>query len=186
MKNKKSIFIYLGMGFCFLTAAILTPGQQPITPESPGKLSKVHGDLSGPDNCTKCHSPAKKIEPTRCLSCHKELDRRIKAGTGFHRDKTEDCDGCHSEHNGENHKLVELHPADFDHSETGYSLTGAHREIKACERCHNSKNSPPGKHSRTFLIKDNCCSACHKDSHRGNQPICTDCHNTEDWNVDIW
>jgi hypothetical protein len=185
MKNKKRIFTYSAVGCCLLAAVFFTFGQDG-TSGQPGKLSKVHGELEGPKSCTKCHSSAKKIAPAKCLSCHKELSRRIKEGRGFHADKQEECADCHAEHNGENPRLAQWDRGSFDHSETGYTLTGAHQKIKTCERCHHAGNSPPRKYSQTFLLNNNRCSACHKDAHRGNQPICTDCHGTKDWSVDIW
>ena len=185
MKDKKRPFTYAGVA-CWLLAAVILAAGQEGKGKSPGELSSVHGDLSGPSHCTKCHSAAQKIAPANCLGCHKELARRIKAEKGFHRDKKEDCADCHSEHNGKNHRLADWDPADFDHSETGYTLAGAHEKIKNCDRCHHTKNSPLRKLSKTFLLNDNRCSACHRDAHRGNQPVCTDCHTTSDWSVDIW
>jgi len=186
MKNKRRVFTYLGIGFLLPALFFLLPGQEPGLTKSPGELSQVHTGLSGRNYCGKCHSAAQEIEPANCLKCHEELALRIKAGKGFHRDKQEDCGVCHSEHNGKDYRLVQLDRADFDHSETGYSLSGAHQKITSCDRCHHGKNSPPRKYTKSFLLKDNRCSACHKDAHRGNQPVCTDCHTTKDWSVDIW
>ena len=182
----KRALIYSLFVFCLLLAAFPNPCRGLDLPESPGKLSKVHAGLQGEKNCVQCHTVEKKPEPAKCLGCHKELAVRIKAGTGFHKDKTEDCNVCHQEHNGENYELVQWDPADFDHSETGYLLTGRHVKVKACDRCHTLSNAPQRKYSRTYLLKDNRCSACHSGAHRGNYPECADCHTTTDWRVDIW
>ncbi|MCK5056328.1 MAG: hypothetical protein KAT34_06710 [Candidatus Aminicenantes bacterium] len=186
MKSKKRIFTSSIVGFFLLIVFLLFPGQKQELKETPGELSRVHGELAGRDHCGKCHSAAKEIEPGNCLNCHEELSRRIKAETGFHRDKQENCGVCHPEHNGKNHRLIQWDPADFDHSETGYYLSGAHQRITSCDHCHHGKNSPLRKYTKSFFLKDNRCSACHKDAHRGNQPVCTDCHTTKDWSVDIW
>ncbi len=186
IKHNKRIFIYSTVVLCFLAGSYLISDQESGSAEAPGLLSKVHEELSGPGNCAKCHTTAGKIAPANCLECHQDIARRIETGKGFHQDKKEDCADCHTEHNGSDYNLIQWEPADFDHTETGYPHTGAHREIKTCDACHHSKNAPPRKFSRSFLLNDNRCSACHKDAHRGEQPVCTDCHTTNDWRVDIW
>lgn len=189
MKNLryvKKISICLLFILCFLYASFITPCQEPGVRESPGKLSRVHKELNGVENCAGCHTAKGKIAPAKCLDCHKELARRISTGKGYHKEKGEDCAACHQEHNGENYPLVQWNIEEFDHRETGYLLTGAHRKVTACHSCHTPANSPARKNSKSFFLKDNRCSACHKDAHNGTQPDCTGCHTTKDWSVDIW
>lgn len=171
---------------CLVVVAGIYPCLGVEVSAAPGKLSNVHAALQGAENCTRCHTAEKKIEPGKCLACHRELQQRIKAGTGYHKDKNEECSACHQEHNGENHSLVQWDTESFDHSETGYLLTGMHQKVKTCELCHTPANAPPRKYSRTYFLEDNRCSACHTDAHRGNHPNCTECHTTKDWSVDIW
>lgn len=182
----KRTVIYSLFGLCLLLAASPDRCQGLDLPESPGELSKVHAGLKGAKHCVQCHTAGKKVDPAKCLHCHKELGLRIKAGRGYHKDKTGDCCACHHEHDGENYSLLLWDPEEFDHSETGYLLTGMHRRVTSCHTCHSPKNSPPRKYSKTYFLKDNRCFACHSDAHRGNHPDCTDCHTTKDWRVDIW
>jgi hypothetical protein len=147
---------------------------------SPGKLSKVHSQYAGIKNCSQCHSERKKADPLKCLACHKDLAERINAGRGYHKGKKADCVTCHPEHQGENFNLIEWNPKEFAHSETGYILTGLHKKIPACDKCHTALNAVPGKKTGTYLLKDNRCAACHKDYHKGQLGAsCDKCHNTE-------
>ncbi len=180
--------IWSGLIFslCFFFSVSLFPGRQSGFSEPPGPLSKVHGELGGAANCVRCHETRGKIAPTKCLNCHQDLASRVSAGRGYHKDKGEDCAVCHQEHQGVDVPLVQWQPADFDHAETGYLLTGAHQKVKSCERCHNPAHGPKRIYSKTFFITDNRCFTCHQDAHRGSQPECTDCHTSLDWRVDIW
>ncbi len=186
IRYMKKTFIYPLFSLCFLFASSFIPCQELDLQESPGELSKVHEGLRGVKNCVKCHTAKKEIDASKCLYCHKELALRISAGKGFHKEKGEECAACHQEHNGENVPLIQWDIEEFDHSETGYLLTGSHRKVTDCDKCHTSANAPPRKYSKTFFLKDNRCSACHKDIHNGYHPNCIDCHTTKDWRVDIW
>lgn len=152
--------------------------------KSPGKLSRVHGFLS--KECQKCHTKGYRVAPSKCLKCHKELTRRIKRKRGYHRDKKEDCDGCHGEHQGRNHKLYELDVKDFDHSETGYRLKGKHKKVSHCRACHRPPNSFPRQKAKSYLLKSRKCKACHQSPHSDLKIKCTDCHTSDSWKVDIW
>jgi hypothetical protein len=111
---------------------------------------------------------------------------RISASRGFHRDKTEDCALCHTEHEGEDTKLVDWDVEDFDHEETGYSLLGKHKEITDCSLCHNKANSFPRKITFSYLMKGSDCLSCHKSRHPGQQDDCQACHSQNNWQVNIW
>jgi len=147
---------------------------------SPGPLSKVHAQWSGIKNCSQCHTAGKRTDPLRCLECHKELAARINAAKGYHRDKKEDCAVCHPEHNGEDFQLIHWDIKDFDHTETGYPLTGLHKKVNDCNRCHTPANSLPDKKMKSYLIKDSRCVACHPDVHKGQLGItCDKCHGVD-------
>lgn len=186
IKGKRIFLSALVSGLCLLVVSspLFCRGAERLKP--PGKLSTVHGELRGEKNCTKCHAAAGEVGPSRCLACHGELAARIQAGTGYHRDKNEGCGDCHQEHQGENTPLIQWDVEEFDHAETGYVLTGAHEKIKECNRCHRPALAPAREKSKSFLLQDNCCSACHPDAHRGNYPQCRDCHTTKEWWVNIW
>ncbi|MEN8221623.1 MAG: hypothetical protein ABFR36_00075 [Acidobacteriota bacterium] len=154
--------------------------------ESPGGLSRAHDHLNGAKSCFNCHDREYNIKYSKCLECHTALDKRIRSGKGYHQNKSEDCESCHQEHKGKGAELIQWDPKDFDHEETGYTLTGAHKKIKNCSLCHSGPNSFIGKNSRSYLLKETKCITCHEDAHNKMYPVCTDCHSTIDWRVDIW
>lgn len=163
---------------------------------SPGELSKYHAHLEGNTNCIKCHELGKKEISNGCNDCHTPLKIRIDSKQGFHKDKSNDCAACHSDHNGREFELV-YWPKDiknFDHNETGYPLSGGHSEVE-CAQCHKKENikwSPiinwAKAHTqfpvldRTFLGLETTCNSCHANIH--DKPIsndCASCHNTLGW-----
>lgn len=162
---------------------------------SPGELSRVHEELEGVRNCTSCHALRKKgVDAGKCLSCHEPLQTRINSGKGFHATVSRDCGTCHKEHYGADFQLVRLDEARFDHKQTGFLLTGAHREA-SCRSCHRPElitdaqvRRAKSRHDalkRTFLGLDTTCMSCHAASspHQGqfSGEDCADCHATEAW-----
>jgi hypothetical protein len=164
---------------------------------SPGRLARAHASLEGATNCTKCHAAAAGQREFRCVDCHTEIAQRVDARAGYHgrvaarERRGTDCAHCHSEHNGEDFRLVHWQPPQqqFDHAQTGYSLEGKHRGL-ACERCHNASRIPAAARSnikvsvldRTFLGLTSTCASCHEDKHRGQLGShCLQCHNHENW-----
>ncbi len=58
----------------------------------------------------------------------------------------------------------------FDHSRTGFPLTGRHDQI-ACVGCH-----------RADKVLTRQCSGCHVDTHRGERgTACDNCHSARNW-----
>lgn len=154
--------------------------------ESPGELCRVHSDLEGAKKCGSCHTEDETVDTEKCLNCHIDLKKRISAKKGYHQDKNEGCEMCHTEHQGVETSLIDWDISDFDHSETGYELVGSHKKIKDCKKCHKSPNQLPRKKSRSFLLKSSSCSACHVSPHPGKYPDCTFCHTSESWTVNTW
>jgi hypothetical protein len=146
-------------------------------------LSEAHAAKPG-DECAKCHQAPGEISPAKCLACHTEIGSRIAAGKGFHRDKADDCAVCHAEHQGRKANIVPLDPADFDHSETGADLQGAHVRPKTCDTCHTPASSYPRSVGRSYLLKVPGCRGCHAPPHPGRQEECLACHSQNSWIVD--
>ncbi len=121
------------------------------------KLTGAHASL----DCAACHAKGevfRKATPT-CIGCHKADD--------VHRGQfTQSCAECHSS--------LAWTDAKFDHDQTQFRLTGAHRGL-ACNACHIGgayKEAPKS------------CSGCHAtdDEHRGTRgDACAKCHSTEEW-----
>ena len=152
---------------------------------SPGDLTNAHINLEGISNCTKCHEIGEKVLSSKCLDCHKEIKSLINANRGYHsysEVKKRECASCHNEHHGRNFRIINFNEDGFDHTKTGFKLTGAHSK-KECKDCHQSKYITDGKlkkKSKTHLGLDQKCISCHEDNHQttlGSE--CSNCHNTE-------
>ena len=115
--------------------------------------------------CGGCHTGARSITDLRatskeCSSCHAKDDPH-KGEFG------NSCGACHT--------TTGWLPATFDHSKSGFPLTGAHTGLP-CEKCH-------AKGVFTGLSKT--CVGCHADPpyHAGLFPglACDQCHTTNAW-----
>ena len=147
-----------------------------------GKSSFNHNETDFPlvgshrtVDCTKCHTVGANTNAENvfqdykgkdfhnCITCHKDV-HETKFGV--------DCKKCHSEESF--HKI--LHPDQFDHDLTGYSLEGKHEQLD-CKKCHETKFIDPLAHDR--------CADCHDDFHKGQfvrekqNPDCSECHHVE-------
>ena len=139
---------------------------------SPGPLSKAHAGLEGVASCSKCHEVGRKVTTTRCLSCHKPIADRMAKKTGVHRNVTNDCVKCHTEHAGPDAELRRIDARTFNHvAETGFALDGVHAKTAAtCAACHKA---------RSFLDAKPACASCHTDVHKGSLGAnCARCHST--------
>ncbi|HSB89808.1 MAG TPA: cytochrome c3 family protein [Anaerolineales bacterium] len=110
--------------------------------------------------CANCHIGGRFAgTPTACVACHKADDAHDgRFGTR--------CESCHSPRGWT--------PADFDHSATGFALTGGHAGV-ACARCH-----PGDRYQGT----PSNCVACHAgdDAHNGQFGTdCGACHTPASW-----
>ena len=152
---------------------------------SPGELAKVHAYLEGMTNCTRCHILGKKVSNQKCLVCHTELKTRIDLRKGYHssaeiRDK--ECVTCHSDHHGLNFQIIRFTKETFNHSLTGYILTGAHIK-RQCTDCHKAefiKDQQIKKKKFTYLGLNTTCLTCHADYHQQTlSENCSGCHDTE-------
>ena len=133
-------------------------------------LTGAHVSLA----CTQCHVGGKYAgTPRDCASCHladyqKTTDPKHVA-VGF----PKDCSICHT--------TASWAGATFDHSKTGFPLTGAHASLN-CQACHGSGN---------FQVLSTACVGCHlNDYNRTTNPNhkaaglpqqCAVCHTTTAW-----
>jgi len=120
------------------------------------KLEGRHTQLA----CAECHQNRVLVgTPQDCYSCHSGDDEHDgQFGP--------DCAACHSTNGWEG--------ASFDHSRSGFPLTGAHVNT-ACERCHTNGQ---------FTGLSPGCIACHAEPevHAGQFGTeCAACHATTAW-----
>lgn len=160
---------------------------------SPGDLASPHEDLEGITNCTKCHELGEGPSADKCMVCHTLIRDRLDNHRGFHYQAVtiegKSCFECHNDHAGRDFELVHWPDGQdgFDHSGTGFELTGKHASL-ACRDCHNPslvkenlKAREPSKDlTRTFLGLGRDCLSCHKDEHRGQLGTdCLRCHTND-------
>ncbi len=158
------------------------------------------------DNCYSCHGfdgfkPATRFNHDKsdyilkgkhkevsCEKCHKEItinNNLIRQYTNIAHSSCNDChNDVHDNKFGNNcarcHTELSFYTiiktSGFDHSLTGYDLTGKHLNV-ACEKCHKNKLTDPVRHSR--------CTDCHDDFHKGQLLTenvitdCKECHTTK-------
>ncbi len=164
---------------------------------SPGPLARAHQALSGPSNCTQCHSVSTRSAAFRCTECHSEIAAEIQNHHGLHAGfplggaPGSACVKCHSDHNGENFNMLHWDPTPrgFDHSKTGYLLDGKHAATP-CRACHTAQHISAATRavlsrkdlSRTWMGLTQNCLSCHEDKHQGRfGTTCTQCHSTSTW-----
>ncbi len=117
---------------------------------------------------------------TSCVGCHRPADP--------HRGQFGDqgCETCHSTEGWDE-------APGFDHQETRYPLTGAHRRVE-CRGCHaplpppvagesGTGEPPAGEGALRFRpVAFAGCVSCHDDPHGGTmQGACATCHATSAW-----
>jgi hypothetical protein len=144
----------------------------------PGKLTGSHAKLE--ENCGACHDKTDRMHQTPlCLECHKDIANDLNTKHGLHgrmanADKSQ-CRACHTDHKGRDGDIVNFTPGGFDHSASGFPLSGAHVGL-SCNSCH-AKNAPYRKAASE-------CVACHRsqDVHKGTLgEACAKCHRATAW-----
>jgi hypothetical protein len=144
------------------------------------RLTGRHAEVS----CQSCHKPVSDVRKKpdgstdadymrfrglkfdRCIACHVD-PHEGRFGTN--------CEKCHIPGGWKNVKI-----SGFDHSKTGFPLTGLHLGV-ACEKCHKPN---PKKRSVYKGLSHERCRDCHTDWHLGqldrrkDAGACESCHHT--------
>jgi hypothetical protein len=128
-----------------------------------------------PRACTDCHvNNNYNLTSGACVSCHlKDFQGTTNpnhVAGGF----AQTCDICHN--------TAAWQPATFDHSKSGFPLTGSHTvPPRQCTDCHVNNN---------YNITDISCVSCHQTDynnattpvpHSGFPTTCQQCHDTVQW-----
>ena len=112
-----------------------------------------------------------------CWSCHQDDYEASSDPNHSANGYPQDCSMCHT--------FYGWSPAEFNHSQTDFPLTGAHTQLQ-CLDCHADgfTNTPTdcfACHNSDYLESDN---PNHGAAGFGQQ--CTDCHSTEAWIPSQW
>ncbi len=125
--------------------------------------------------CAQCHAGNNfSLSSGTCINCHvndyNTANNPSHKAAGF----PQDCSFCHN--------TVQWMGAKFDHSSTGFTLTGAHTTVQ-CAQCHTNNN---------FSLTSATCINCHLNDYNGAlnpnhraagfPQDCAGCHNTIQWN----
>ncbi|HEU4990384.1 MAG TPA: hypothetical protein VFT41_11415 [Gemmatimonadaceae bacterium] len=129
--------------------------------------------------CESCHQPTGPGQaqyanrPTTCFGCHMRDYQQAKNPDHVAGAYPQVCTECHS--------MVSWQGAAFDHSRTGFPLTGAHLAV-ACNACHGDG---------VYKGKSTACSSCHQADYdkttdpphaaAGFPTACETCHSTTNW-----
>ncbi len=131
-------------------------------------LTGVHASTS----CKSCHAAGYTNTPTACYSCHQSAFSGTTNPDHIAAGFPTDCSLCHT--------MSGWIPAIFNHSATGFVLTGAH-STTPCLACHASgyTNTSP------------LCYGCHKNAYDTTSnpnhiasafpTDCSMCHSTSNW-----
>jgi len=109
--------------------------------------------------CESCHTSGYRGTPMDCFSCHQKDDQH---NGQFGRN----CSECHNTGGWQN--------VNFDHSRTGFALSGQHASV-TCQTCHMNG---------VYRGTPTTCYACHanKDAHGGQfGKDCAACHVPSGW-----
>jgi hypothetical protein len=129
-----------------------------------------------PRQCTDCHvNNNYNLTQTACVSCHLADYNKTNNPPHVQDAIPQTCDVCHS--------TSGWTPAQFDHSKTGFPLTGSHTvPPRACTDCHVNNN---------YNLTQTACVSCHQsDYNKANNPphaqagfplTCETCHDTVVW-----
>ncbi len=122
---------------------------------SPGEIHASH--FKSEINCQHCHTPAKTVKSTLCLSCHSEQDFKqnteseVIADTHLTLKEQQSCFNCHSEHKG----LVGEISVELKYE--GHKTMIDEKIREDCFSCHQSE----GKLAHLNMISESCID-CHK------------------------
>jgi hypothetical protein len=123
-------------------------------------------------NCVACHATQYAGTPVECYACHQsDFDQSTEPDHGLAQ-FDHDCATCHT--------TSAWQPSSFDHSGTGFVLTGQHANTN-CSGCH----------ATSFSGTPSDCYSCHQSdfesvtdpnhAQQGFDHDCTVCHTTSGW-----
>ena len=126
--------------------------------------------------CAQCHTNGNyNLTTTACVSCHLKDFQGTTSPNHISAGLPQQCEVCHS--------TSAWQPATFDHSKTGFPLTGAHVSVQ-CAQCHTNGN---------YNLSTATCVSCHLNDFRGTTnpnhvssgfpQQCEICHTTANWNA---
>ena len=118
--------------------------------------------------CTLCHRTGYSGTPVECISCHQNDFTRAR--NPVHAGFPNTCRECHG--------FTAWQPALFDHDNSGFPLSGAHRTT-SCVDCHRTGYA--GTPTDCFACHQSAFNGASNPSHSGFPTTCQDCHGFSAW-----
>ncbi len=124
--------------------------------------------------CAQCHTNGYTTPPpTDCYSCHTKDFNNTTDPNHVAQGFPHNCAQCHN--------TTSWDDATFDHSTTGFPLTGAHTSLQ-CAQCHtNGYTTPPPTDCYSCHTKDYNNTTDPNHAKQGFPTTCAQCHNTTSW-----
>jgi hypothetical protein len=123
--------------------------------------------------CASCHSTGYAGTSMECKSCHQAKYTAAQVPSHTAAGISTECKTCHT--------TTDWKPSSFNHTTTGFALTGGHAAIVQCSSCH--------KGNTTSANPD--CKTCHQTNYNAAQipshtaagisTECKTCHTTTGW-----
>ena len=140
--------------------------------------AECHKIMPGGRNVVAFHFPDQ-----TCETCHVDPHQgqfagRMRAASSANR--RAGCEACHNVRSWRDTLA-------FDHSDTRFALTGAHKGVP-CEQCHREAPVSAGLKRVVYRDTSRECTGCHEDVHlgqfralTGGSQDCASCHDTGLW-----
>jgi nitrate/TMAO reductase-like tetraheme cytochrome c subunit len=142
-----------------------------------GRFRLEGGHLATP--CVACHKKTTNWSfrdiGIRCIDCHEDIHNGLINKKYY---PESNCTACHNP--------ARWSSITYDHSVTGFSLSGKHAAI-ACNKCH-FKSDTTGKVVQKFAEMSKACLSCHPDVHFKQFEVegltnCLKCHTFDAWGI---
>ena len=153
------MILVLGILLRYFGGGPFSPGQLSAASPRQESLSGFTSHAEFEADCTKCHAPWQGSAAERCESCHTDIGQQRFSRTGMHGalPNTEECDLCHTEHEGRDAVITVYDLNAFEHDWlTEFSL--ARHQVNfderpiLCEDCHPR---------RVYTTAQIDCRTCH-------------------------
>ncbi len=154
-----------------------TPSSYTIEQHNTGTFPLQGAHLAIP--CFECHKKQTNWNfrgiGINCKDCHTDIHKDIITATYY---PESNCATCHT--------TEKWGTVNFNHSSTGYILSGSHEQV-SCRLCHFRKDNT-GKESQQFAGLTRRCEDCHTDVHqkqfeKEGTTDCSRCHISGIWKI---
>ena len=153
-KRSNPLFSGIGCGTAILLvlALALILYIQGGIPFSPGRLTAKaqaepihnfasHAEFEG--DCSQCHDPWRGVSAARCETCHTttKLERETASGLHGRFSRADQCQNCHTDHQGPDANITQLAASHFDHNRSTLFTLAKHQvnpdnTLITCQDCH--------------------------------------------------